>query len=96
MELLPLLISETRFLDSLKCSHFIDCRQVNSEGSRLLHAFLASSSNDSMLAQQLVGIALHDKERLRAASFRAMSIFVNIRCSDRQNSENIEDVMRRL
>lgn len=71
-------------------------KQVNSEGSRLLHAFLASSSNDSMLAQQLVGIALHDKERLRAASFRAMSIFVNIRCSDRQNSENIEDVMRRI
>lgn len=69
------------------------CRQVSVEGSQLLHALLVACTNDAALSQQLVGIALHDKERLRAASFRAMSSFVNIHSHD--VSHDCKGIMKR-
>jgi hypothetical protein len=48
----------------------------------------------SLLAQQLIRIALHEKERIRAAAFRAMTRFIFLSLSSSSGS-NLETVLRR-
>ena len=82
---------------SIQCTLIVllFCRHISSEGSQLLLSMLASCTTDTALVQQLVGIALHDKERLRAAAFRAMTIFINIRAGDNSGSRELASTMQR-
>lgn len=50
-------------------------RQISIEGTHLLDILLKDSP-DILLAQQLIRIALHEKDRIRASSFRAMSKYI--------------------
>eukprot|EP00602_Paraphysomonas_sp_CaronLab_P002010 CAMPEP_0185022652 /NCGR_PEP_ID=MMETSP1103-20130426/5358_1 /TAXON_ID=36769 /ORGANISM="Paraphysomonas bandaiensis, Strain Caron Lab Isolate" /LENGTH=1419 /DNA_ID=CAMNT_0027554823 /DNA_START=78 /DNA_END=4334 /DNA_ORIENTATION=+ len=73
-------------------------KQVAKEGALLLASLLAVAPNTA-LSQQLVGIALHDKDRARAAAFRAMTKYIYIHIAREKRNEapagTIATIMKR-
>lgn len=75
------------------------CRQISLEGAQLLDSLLKDSP-ETLLAQQLIRIALHEKERIRAAAFRAMAKYIallskNLSLSNDENLRSTYDLIIR-
>ena len=68
----------------------ITTRQINAQGSQLLKMLLKGAPS-AIAPQQLVNLALHDKDRIKAAALRAMCTYMNIMNNNELENEFVAD-----